>query len=261
MKFGCTIVLVVLASGPVSAGGVLDRYAKDGCVIGPDATRPAQAQLALQNGWAVEQGDWLVLGAESCTMVPPQIEPEISAADREVFENITAINRAEEPQYQGCFVDPVGVQSALQFTRGWSAERAFSEYFAMVAAGIVSGEWRFFSDSPLRTPTSVQYVGGNCAQVPYAAQLAQSHDELIGSYDGFVRANARYVACEAGETIMSFKWTEAYQSLGEGLPVNAWHPFELQLMALGAGMIEGASLREKGTLRPPFCVHDGLITQ
>lgn len=249
------VFVAALAAGPVSAGGVLDRYAKDGCVIAPEATRPAQAQLALANGWATEQGGWLVLGPESCTMLPPSITPQISAEDREVFENISAINRAEEPQYQGCFVNADAVQRDLQTSRGWSAERAFDAYFGMIAAGIVSGEWRFFSDSPLRTPASLQYVGGQCADVPYADQLVQSHDEFIRNYDGFVRANAGFVVCEAGGSLMTPRWIEAYQALGEGLPVNAWHAFELFMMAHGSDGYIGSSLTEKGTPRPPFCVY------
>lgn len=254
------VLLAAFAAAPASAGGILDRYAKDGCVIGPEAVRPEQAQRALANGFAVEQGGWLVLGPESCTMLPPQITPEISATDREVFDNISAINRAEEPQKQGCFVNADAVQKDLQASRGWSAERAFDAYFGMIAAGIVSGEWRFFSDSPLRTPASLQYVGGQCADVPYADQLVQSHDEFIRTYDGFVRANAGFVACEAGGSLMTPRWIEAYQTLGQGLPVNAWHAFELFMMAYGSDGYLGNSLTEKGTPRPPFCVYSGVDT-
>jgi len=219
-------LVCVFGVGPAAAGGVLDRYAKSDCVIAPGANRPVQAQQALANGRAVMQGDWLVLGPEVCTMLPPDITPELSINDPEVAEAVRPINRAHEPYNQGCFVDPVAVQTSLQRNRGWSVDRAYLAYFEMVAAGIISGEWRFFGDSPLRTPVSVQYLGGACADVPYAPDLAQSHADFIRTYDAFVRANAPHIACAEGESLMSHRWAEAYQSLGEALPANAWHPFE-----------------------------------
>ena len=57
------IVLALVGAGPVAAGGVLDRYAPHGCAIAPDAARPEQAQRALANGMAQEQGGLACSGA------------------------------------------------------------------------------------------------------------------------------------------------------------------------------------------------------
>ncbi|WP_298862766.1 hypothetical protein [uncultured Sulfitobacter sp.] len=230
----------------------LDRYAAEGCVIAPYAPRPTSAKLALALGQAYEHEGWLLIGPAFCTIVPPQITATLKATDPDVAPFITAVDR--NPEYRGCFLNSYAMRSALEVSRGWSEERAFQEYLRMFGAGVFSGEWRFFSESPLSTPPSVQYMGGECANVPYAEALQESHRDMIAGFDGFIRANAPMLPCEEGGAMKYNPWAQVYEKLGQGPVVNGFHAFEVYLALLGSEWIEGESIKHKGLPRPPICL-------
>ena len=258
MRAGLT-VLALIAAGPAAAGSILDRYAPHGCAIAPDAARPEQAQRALANGQAQEQGGWLVLGPEVCTMVPPDIETALKATDEDVAPFFSAFDKY--PDSPGCFLDAEALQRILKVTRGWTEERAYMEYIRSVAAGIFSGELRFYKDTPLATPVGFQLTTGTCGDVPSAKELRESHADMIESFDPFIRSNAPYIPCEYGKQFDNVGWAERYADLGQGAILNAWHSFEITFALMGSDWIEGVSLTEKGTPRPPVCVPPDMLTQ
>jgi hypothetical protein len=244
-------LIAVLLSGPVAAEGALDRYATHGCAIAPHASRPADVIAAVAAGHASEQGGWLVIGPELCTIVPPVIVPTLKASDPDVAKHISAVD--EYGEERGCFLDSEGMMETLQASRGWSPERAFTEYLALTGAGIFSGEWRFYGDSPLATPVGFQLTTGVCADVPYAAEMQESHADMIASFDGFIRANAEHLSCSDGGLMEYSPWFEFYESLGQGPIINAWHWFEISFALLASDWVTGVGLGSKGVPRPPLC--------
>ena len=195
---------------------------------------------------------WLLLGPALCTIVPPQITATLKATDPDVAPFSSAVD--SDPEYPGCFLDNAGMQKNVQKTRGWSKEQAFEEYLRMFGAGVFSGEWRFFSGDSLVTPVSVQYTGGECANVPYAAALAESHSDMIAAFDGFIRMNAPALPCEEGGAMDYVPWAQMYEILGQGPVTNAWLKFEVYMALLASEWVEGVSPTNKGTPRPPFCM-------
>lgn len=256
---GLILGACVLNVGPAEAGGVLDRYTTQGCAIAPDATRPEQAQRALSNGMAQEHAGWMVLGAEVCTMVPPTIQTKLNYNDPDVAPYISEVDAyADAP---GCFLDAQAMQGALVVTRGWSEEEAFSEYLRMIGAGIFSGEWRFFHESPLHTPVGFQLMTGACADVPAAKQMRASHADMIASFDPYIRATAFHLACAEGEGYVPPNWAQIYSGLGQGAIENAWQGFEVGFALMAAGWVEGVSLTDKGAPRPPLCVPPQMVKE
>ncbi len=232
--------------------GGFQRYANEGCVIAPDAPRPDGEARLLDLNLAERHEGWLLLGPALCTIAPPDITATLKATDPDVAPFISAVD--SDPEYPGCFLDIAGMQENVQKTRGWSAEQAFQEYLRMFGAGVFSGEWRFFSDDPLATPVSVQYTGGGCADVPYAAKLAESHSDMIAAFDGFIRMNATALSCEEGGAMDYVPWAQSYETLGQGPVTNAWLKFEVYMALLTSDWIEGVSLTQKGIPRPPLCM-------
>jgi hypothetical protein len=232
--------------------GAFQRYANEGCVIAADAPRPDGEARLVELGLAERHEGWLMLGPALCTIAPPQITATLKATDPDVAPFISAVDI--DPEYPGCFLDTAAMQARVQITRGWSAERAFQEYLRMFGAGVFSGEWRFFNDDPLATPVAVQYTGGECANLPYAAALAESHSDMIAAFDGFIRMNAPALPCEAGGAMGYIPWAEEYETLGQGPVINAWLKFEVYMALLSSDWVEGVSLTHKGTPRPPLCM-------
>lgn len=230
----------------------LDIYAAEGCVIAPDVPRPTSAKTALAMGQAQEHEGWLLIGSAFCTIVPPKITATLKATDADVAPFISAVDAF--PDDPGCFLDSDRMRRAVQATRGWSEERAYIEYVRMIGAGVFSGEWRFYSDSPLRTPRSLQYTAGTCADVPFADALAESHRDMLGGFDGFIRANAPALVCEDGGAMAFTPWAQAYEKLGQGPIINGFHAFEISLALLGSDWVQGVGLKTKGVPRPPICL-------
>ena len=114
-----------------------------------------------------------------------------------------------------------------------------------------------FNDDPLATHVGVQYTGGECATVPYAAAMAESHSDLIAAFDGFIRMNAPALPCEEGGAMDYTHWAREYEKLGQGPVINAWLKFQVYLALLSSDWVEGVSLSHKGTPRPPLCMMTG----
>lgn len=257
MRFGVLAAVVVAAGfggyfGAFAWLSGLQSLGAQGCVIEPGVERPVKARVATAVGHAEEQGDWLLIGPALCTITPPDITATLRADDPDVAPYISAVDAYDGAP--GCFLNSFEMQAAVQATRGWSAERAFREYLAMFGAGVFSGEWRFFSASPLGTPVGPQFIGGACGNVPYADDLAESHRDLLAGFDGFIRARARFVPCEEGSATDDAAWVSYYEDLGQGPIVNAWHGFEVPLALLASDWVDGVGLNTKGKPRPPFCV-------
>lgn len=255
----CAVLVICLLAGygavPLWLGS-LGSYGTQGCVIAPDAPRPVAAKAALVMGQAQEHDGWLLVGPAHCTIQPPQITAVLKATDPDVAPFISAVDAY--PDSQGCFLNTFEMQAHLQRTRGWSADRAFTEYLKMFGAGLFSGEWRFFSETPLSTPVGPQYTGGVCADVPYAAALKQSHADMLAGFDGFIRANAPALSCEEGGSMKHTPWAQAQESAGLGPVINGFHGFEIGLALLASDWVEGVSNSYKGLPRPPLCLKEPL---
>lgn len=238
--------------------GTPTDYAAAQCGSAPGADRPFAFRLAQAVGFAKDEGDWGVIGPRLCTIKPPVVASRLSPSDADVAPFIRPIDPAAAPRDQGCIFANARLQDALGQSREWSAQTAHTEVFAMMAAGIASGDIRFFGEASVRTPAGFQYTVGTCADVPAADAVKQSHDQLIAHFDAFVRASARFVGCEPGASLMHPRWADVYTGLGLAKPANAWLGFEVFVLAYGTGAYEGASLTERGTPRPPYCVFDPI---
>lgn len=254
------VLLVALVAG---YGGVaqmragLDRFAADGCAISSDGTLPLAARVAERLGWVHQQGDWLLLGPSLCTIVPPYITPEISAGDPDVAPFISAVDA--NPEMPGCFADTEAMEKSLVLSRGWTEEHAYRATMSMLAAGIISGEWRFYGEDFLATPLGFQLTTGVCGNVPYAEGLKKSHEDMIAGFDSFLRINAPGMACKPGAQFGYLKWVENYTLVGQGPVVNAWQFLEVGYLLTASEWVDGVSLRGKGMPRPPICVPEDMI--
>lgn len=124
-----------------------------------------------------------------------------------------------------------------------------------VVAGLLSGELRFYSDDPLRTPPGFQVLSGDCAEVTGTDAVAENHSLLSDLFVPFLQVagkSAKAADCAEGDVFDTESW-EMIAQLSAGRNTNAHLAFEMQLIAIGAGWYDGMSSTERGTPRPPLC--------
>lgn len=260
-------LLFILACGPVRAdtSDLIEFLQPNGCAIGPATLAFAQDKridpqrllsfslAALSDGTATRHGFWVVLSKDICQITMPLITSPLKLSDPDIATLVTPIDAYIEFEEHGCFLNVVDHLDDIAAGRGWTIEQASRAYYKMIGAGIVSGDMAFFSDSPLKTPPGLQVLTGTCAEVPQIAEIRADQAVLRDIFGAYLRATQQLVLCEQGASMMH---PESYQIL-EGLAgrplTNAWLAFEVSIIALGAGWIEGATHREKGTPRPPLC--------
>src|SRR5690606_19466882 len=108
---------------------------------------------------------------------------------------------------------------------------------------------------PLSTPPGLLLTEGECANVPAIDKILRSHRTLIDNSDAFIRADMENVICRTDHA-PSWKARKIYQKIAGGETSNAWMDTEVRFIAMGAGWIEGISMDDRGTPRPPLCVYE-----
>jgi hypothetical protein len=236
-----------------------------GCVIGASVVADAVAQgisprdigaymAKVQSDPTTEAtGDWIVLSETACKLKPPAILSKIKSTDPEVIQNISEIDTEAGNGQKRCWLDGQELVAAVQRSRGWDREKAMTEYIRFLGAGVVSGDFSFFSPSPLSTPPGFIATFGFCADRPDVLKMKESHAVLIQHFGAAVRADATgKAACEAGEA-PSHEMAGIIEKLIGREPPNAWLFMEIKFISMGAGWWEGMSHREKGRPTPPLC--------
>lgn len=266
-------LMAAVLAGPVAADDAwLAFMGGQGCTYGVEARAlgeaagfegsemDAMAEAYLLNGQAERHDRWVVLNAEICTIRLPDITPVLSLDDADVAATIEVV--AEDPEWDlrgGCYLDLRGQD--LETSRGWSADDAERARWDLVAAGVISGEIRFFESSFLRTPVTFQVLRGDCAAVGTTAPVAENHRAVVEHFGPYMRRMMAYVPCDQSLSPERFDGQIASElqgmSIGDDVPpgdsFNAYLSMEYFFVALAAGWIEGASATERGTPRPPMC--------
>lgn len=247
---------------------LVEFLAGQGCAIGPGTRNAALAagyeideidaliEIARRNPDTVETGDWLVLPTEICNIRLPTATNELKLTDPEVRKSISARDAYLADDEPGCFFDHQRLFEELRKTRSWDDDKIDLEYIRLIGSSITSGDIRFYTDDPLRTPVGFQLMTGECADVPHISEIRRSHAALTALFDPLIRANAANVACENGASLVTPEFPDIAQALWGSEVPNAWLAFEIQMIAMGAGWYEGISMSDKGTPRPPLCHYE-----
>jgi hypothetical protein len=267
-----SILMACLFAGPAVAddADLLHFMGGHGCTIGADSKAAATSagfdagqidalvDAALSDGTASQQRAYVVLSKDICTIRLPAIQSAYTVTSPEVLAVTSAIDAYAADGAPGCFLgDTPGAFDAL---RGDGRGAGFGDYIAFIGAGIISGEMRFYSPSPLHTPISFQVTTGACAKVLDIDAINQSHAFIASGFGDYIRLLGAENACDgsaygmaAAEFATRVQGADP-KTLVEYQPgVNAWLFFEYDLIAMAAGWHEGMSGTEKGTPRPPLC--------
>ena len=251
------VVLALLWGGTASAQTAL-FFEDHGCTISPESQAAAEAdgidmveigllRLNAKNaGQLREVGPYAVLGPELCTIRIPDLSSDVSLDDPHVSAQILRYD--ETP---GCYFGDV--VPALE-----EAGAPYSDYVALLGAGFLSGNLRFYETSPMRTPIAIQVMRGSCGDVPARADMDAAAAVLTDEvFDRYIRGAARDTPCDDGTGGHAMQLMADIQMAAgiEESRVNAWMWFELDLIGWAAGWRTGITWDSRGTLRPPMCDH------
>ncbi len=253
---------------------VLEFLGGQGCTLGDDSFAAAMAnELDLEilkltslsaqaTGQAAAQGNYLVFDASICTIELPDIQTTLAVGSPEIRAIAPYIR--DEYEYagettvnEGCFLtDAVDV---FTVRASGDLDRGTADYLDFLAAGIISGELRFFSPNPLATPLGFQSFAGDCANAPNMPTVTPSHDFIASHFGRYVRAIGEMSEC--GEPVSASALSIAAEFQGQSGDIfgdpdptfNAWLFFEYELITMAAGWHEGLSGSERGSPRPPLC--------
>ncbi|MER0236670.1 hypothetical protein [Fulvimarina sp. MAC8] len=246
---------------------LVEFFANQGCAVGPSTRLLArdagfsddaiEALLSKADGddETVRTGGWIVLPPALCRIRPPEVRSEIRIDDPEVKALTTPMDVYSEFNETGCFLGGSPLMDRVQETRGWSAEKANSEYLRFIAENLRSGDLAFYSDDILRTPPNFQILTGDCADVPEIDDIRRSQKLRDQHFGPLIRADAPDADCGSGEG-PSYHFLEQAKKRTNGKITNAWIGIEVQMMAIGGGWFEGTSVTQKGNPRPPICHFD-----
>ncbi|MGB0902335.1 hypothetical protein [Halocynthiibacter sp.] len=253
-------IVAVPAAAEVSLSQFLGPH---GCAIGPSTEAAALGAGYSQAGIddlkivpeGIVSGQWVFLPEPICQIELPQVVSEISMDDPEVLAATSAPDAYAQYGDPGCFLDGEKLRNFLILGRGWDREQMFREYVRFLAAGLMSGELRFYSDAPLRTPPGFQMLSGACAEVTGTDAMAENHNLLTDLFVPFLQAAGKSeeaANCAEGDVFGTQSW-EVIEQLSAGRNTNAHLAFEMQLITIGAGWYDGMSSAARGTPRPPLC--------
>ena len=274
--FLAVMVMASPALADVEHAELMDFMGGQGCTFGAQSRAAAQAAgieatrfdaaaaRALADGTATQQGDWVVLDASVCTIRLPEIASAFSVATPEIAASFPYTRSVYEfdgdvEVDEGCFA--TNLREVLDSLAGGDADAGYDAYIRFAGAGMIAGDLRFFSDSPLSTPVGVQRVSGGCARAPGVAEMARSYAILLEDFGTYVRRLGEGTSCgEDGSAWISPQIIAAeLQGVDVAAPeqvdpeVNAWLWFEWDIIAMAAGWHAGQSATERGTPRPPLC--------
>jgi hypothetical protein len=247
-----------------------------GCTIGIDSREAADeagfdadqidalVSTTLANGKADQQGQYVVLDQDICTIRLPDVQSDYTIASPEILAITSAIDAYAADGQPGCFLgDALFVFDGL---KGGKSGAGFADFIAFIGAGIIAGDLRFYSPSVLRTPVGFQNVRGPCAAVPDIEVINRSYSALATGFGGYVRALGAEVPCNddqneglSYDTSVMARYTATVQGYDlaadeQDQPnINAWLWFEYDLITMAAGWHEGMTGTERGTPRPPLC--------
>lgn len=243
----------------------LDFFAGQGCAIGPStiaaageagigrAAIRALTREADSRPNTIRTGDWLVLPPGMCRMRIPEITSEISLDDPEVIASISAIDEFAAEGIRGCFLDPEALRHRLRTGRGWDADRAYDEFWRLIAGSLARGEATYFSTDTLTPPRHIQFVTGDCgAGLDYIDLIRQDHEFTMVNFDPMIRATAAGVLCDSSAPDVF----DVYNAKGmTGETPNMWLNFLIPFILKGAGWYEGFTWHDAGIPRPPLCTY------
>lgn len=257
-------IFAILASPVFADEDVLSFLASEGCTVGPesraeelsDARIMAFAQGALDDNLAIQTGDYIVLDASICTMRLPEIEDAWSIDDPRIDTIISDV--AAYPDDPGCYL--LDLPKAFMDAYPDNSALANDRFIAFLAKHIVTGEVRFYSPDPLRTPVSWQVVRGACSKVPNIDDVIATHAYVTdANFDRYVRASGTDVTCSEGSS--NLVWQAALEMQGVDLTtgegpdhaINAFLSMELMVLAWASGFRVDMTMQDRGRLRPPMC--------
>ncbi len=247
-----------------------------GCTIGADSREAAERagfdaeqidalmSMTLTNGKAKQQGRYVVLDEDICTIRLPDIQSDYTIASLEIRAITSAIDADASDGERGCFLgDAPFVFDGL---KGGKSGAGFADFIAFIGAGIIAGDLRFYSPSVLRPPVAFQNVRGPCAAIPDIEVINRSYSALSTGFGGYVRALGAEVPCNDDQneelpydTSVMARYTATVQGYDlaaderDQPKINAWLWFEYDLITMAAGWHEGMTGTERGTPRPPLC--------
>lgn len=249
---------------PVTAQVPLTEFlGPHGCAIGP-STEAAALEAGFEQAViddlktapdAIRSGHWTFLPEPICQIELPQVVSEISLDDPDIQPAISAADAYTEYGDPGCFLDGQKLRNLVIINRSWDREKAFQAYMRFIAAGILSGELRFYSDDPLRTPPGFQVLHGSCAEATATDELLENHGVLRDVFVPFIETAGRpgnAADCADGD-VFGTQSGQILEELSKGRNTNAHLSFEMQLITFGAGWYEVMSSGGMGTPRPPLC--------
>ncbi len=264
-------LLLALVAHPAAADPALLEYlGGQGCTIGAASRAAAQTAgfdagaidalvaATLADGRASQQGAYVVLNAETCTIRLPGIASAYTVQSPEIRAVTSAIDAYAADGSPGCFVgDAYQVFDTL---KGSGRGAGFAEYIAFVGQGLISGDLRFYGPSPLATPVTFQNVTGDCAQVPDIDAIRRSHAFIASGFGDYVRLRGAEAVCGVDDwSPMASQYATIVQGANPAADpasqprINAWLFFEYDMIAMAAGWHEGMTGTEKGEPRPPLC--------
>ena len=274
------MLLLAVISGAIAGPAVAEESLAEflgahGCTLGQSSEAAAQAagfdadQIAtlkatlLDNGSAKREGEWVVLGEEVCTIRLPHIQSEWAVSSPEIQIRAPYVadvyeSGDEKIVEEGCFfVDAAAVFNELSYG---DVDAGSEQYLTFLAANIISGDIRFYSPSPLRTPRAFQITSGECARAPNIDAIWENHPFIESQFNEYIRHVGAVTPCGEDVSYESNQIATKLQGFDlaapEGVeqdPVNAWLFFEWQTITMAAGWHEGLSGTSKGTPRPPLC--------
>lgn len=264
---GLSLLLIANVAGAKDAdrSPIMAFFEYQGCTIGPDSRAAAreagfssdevEALIAdsTQAEQVSEEGPWLVLSSEICTIRPPKIQSELSLDDPDVAPHFSERDEFSEFGDIGCFLNPDTLRTDLQKSRGWSEEQAWQGYVHLAAASIIDGEMSFYSADPLRTPPGFILMTGDCADTPDMADIRRSNRFLLENFDMLIRERAARNDCAEPGYPVTGEVSIIAREKKKNEKANAFMFLDPLFVELAAGWIEGATLRDKGKPRPPLC--------
>jgi hypothetical protein len=256
-----TLTLTAAASQAQTPPDVARYLGGQGCAVGPESRAQAlrdgidgaafDAFVAADAG-AVRGARWTLLSEDACTITLPPVKSALSLQDADVAAHITAPDAY--PEDPGCYFEGVQMMEAVARQRGWDADRANAEYIKLLAQSLIEGSLRFYSTDILRTPPSfLVTIGEACAAAPVVAEAQATHALMRAEFGPFMRAMSTASTCDDPGHSLALQTPQARDALAEKGNTNAWLFFELELIAYGAGWLEGMRADARGTPRPPLC--------
>lgn len=262
----------VLMGGPVAAqddarDAMLDFYGAHGCTVSADSLAaavlegfdPSELQrLAMTEqalGTASAQGDYIVFGEAVCTIRLPEITAIMDVSDPRLRAQTSAVDAY--PDALGCFLeDPFEVFNTAM---GGDASKGGFEYIKFLAASIITGEARFYSEDPLVSPFGFQVTMGACATAPIIPDIRANHSYIADNFGEYIRVIGAVTPCDGGfsgaaqRVAAQIQGVDITKELDTQPVINAWLYFEYDLITMAAGWHEGLTGTTRGVPRPPLC--------